>query len=419
MKQRHLLLLCTALLAPCADPSGPGEDLVPVTIVMLEGDGLSAPFGTALPLGPTVEVRNAAGEGLTGISVRFSIRSGGGIVSPSTAVTDSQGRASAIWILGYDPIDVHTLRASMDADTALFTATPFEPAPGETYFGRQDYVQYMAGDLALIISAPHGGDLHPDEIPDRTWGTTVRDRNTWDLAIRIRAAVYERTGGYPHLILSNLHRIKLDPNREMDEAAQGSFPAQRAWWEFQTYIEAAEDIVARDFGDGFYIDLHGHGHDNPRLELGYLLGSATLARSDAELNATVYSIQSSLRTLAETTPLSFSELLRGVVSLGGLMEERGFPAVPSPLQPDPGGEPYFTGGYNTYRHGSVDGAPISGVQIECNYPGLRDTSGNREAFAQALASALPEYFLGHYGRGLAPKASPAAVSAEPVGAPER
>lgn len=416
VKPRHLLLLlCTALLAACGDSSGPDPDLSPASIVKIEGDGLEAPFGTAVPLGPTVEVQNAAGEGLEGISVTFSITSGGGTVWRSTSETDWQGRASVIWILGYGSEGVHALQASADGLTAGFTATPVEPEPGDTYFGRKGYTQYMAGDLPLVISAPHGGDLHPDEIPDRSWGTTRQDRNTRDLALRIRDAVHERTGGYPHMIISNLHRIKLDPNREIEEAAQGDFHAQRAWWEFQTYIEAAEEIVARNFQDGFYIDLHGHGHDNPRLELGYLLGSSTLALSDTELNSAEYATQSSLRSLALTTPLSFSELLRGVVSLGGLLEERGFPAVPSPLQPDPGGEPYFTGGYNTSRHGSVDGAPISGVQIECHYPGLRDTEENREAFAQALASVLPEYFLAHFGRALAPLAVPARLVGAPGG----
>jgi len=411
VKARYLLLfLCTALLATCGESSGPDPDLSPASILKIEGDGLQAPFGTAVPLGPTVEVRNAAGEGLEGISVTFSITSGGGIVWPSTTETDWRGRASIIWILGYELGGVHTLQASADGITAEFTASPLEPEPGDTCFGRKDYTQYLAGDLPLVISAPHGGDLHPDEIPDRSWGTLGQDRNTRDLALRIRAAVYELTGGYPHVILSNLHRIKLDPNRAIEEAAQGDFHAQRAWWEFQTYIEAAEEIAARDFEAGFYIDLHGHGHDNPRVELGYLLGSSTLALSDAELSSEAYYSQSSVRTLAQTTPAPFSDLLRGIVSLGGGLQGQGFPAVPSPTQPDPGGQPYFTGGYNTRRHGSVNGGTISGVQIECHYPGLRDEAENRESFADALARALKDYFRVHYERELAPLAAPVATA---------
>jgi hypothetical protein len=39
--------------------------------------------------------------------------------------------------------------------------------PGVSYFGRSNYIQYVAGDLPMIISAPHGGSLTPSEIPDR------------------------------------------------------------------------------------------------------------------------------------------------------------------------------------------------------------------------------------------------------------
>ena len=39
--------------------------------------------------------------------------------------------------------------------------------PGVSYFGRSNYIEYIAGDLPIIISAPHGGALIPAEMPDR------------------------------------------------------------------------------------------------------------------------------------------------------------------------------------------------------------------------------------------------------------
>ena len=41
----------------------------------------------------------------------------------------------------------------------------------------------------------------------------------------------------------HLHRSKLDPNREIIEAAQGDPESERAWWEFQTFIEEATETV--------------------------------------------------------------------------------------------------------------------------------------------------------------------------------
>ena len=73
------------------------------------------------------------------------------------------------------------------------------------------------------------------------------------------------------------------------------------------------------------------------------------------------------------------------------------PAIPSPDEPDPGGNPYFTGGYNVDRHGSRDGGPVSGIQIEMNYSGVRQTEQDRQAFAAVLAEAIGEFLRIHYG----------------------
>ena len=41
------------------------------------------------------------------------------------------------------------------------------------------------------------------------------------------------------------------------------------------------------------------------------------------------------------------------------------------------GDSYFTGGYNTVRHGSRDGGATDAIQMECYFAGLRDTAENR------------------------------------------
>jgi hypothetical protein len=230
-----------------------------------------------------------------------------------------------------------------------------------------------------------------------------------DLALRIRAAIHDATGEYPHIIVSHLHRLKLDPNREIVEAAQGNPAAERAWWEYHTFIEEARKKVEEASGEGLYVDLHGHGHPNPRLELGYLLNSTDLARSDEALRDAAYLQKSSFRTLGSKPGSDFADLIRGPFSLGTLFEAEGYPAVPSQAQPDPGGEAFFSGGYSTARHGSRGGGSISGVQIECNYPGIRDSAPHRQDFAEALARILPVFFDHHFGTAFA---SLAGVGAE-------
>jgi hypothetical protein len=327
---------------------------------------------------------------------------GGGTAPVSSRQTTSMGLSRVPWILGRTPGSPQRIRATAGSLSVEFQATSIAPVTGQSYFGRSQYTEYLPGNMPLVISAPHGGYLKPDEISDRSYGVLGQDRNTQELARQIRDAVWEQTGFYPHVILSLLHRSKLDPNREIVEAAQGDPESERAWWEFQTFIYEAERIVEESFGEGFYIDLHGHGHAIPRLELGYLLSSTDLANTNEDLSQSAFVTKSSVKTLAEKPGVNFSDLIRGPLSLGTLMEAEGIPAVPSQSQPDPGGNSYFTGGYNTARHGSRNGGFVSGVQIECHYTGVRDTAENREAFAQALGHSLTTYFPQFFGFPFAP-----------------
>ncbi len=305
------------------------------------------------------------------------------------------------------------LRRFALAITALFfllssNVTAQTYTPGVSYFGRSNYIEYIAGELPVIFSAPHGGALSPAEIPDRTncvscgWSfSTVTDSNTEDLARKIRTEFGNRLGLLPHVVICRLDRGKVDANREIVEAAQGDPEAEQAWNEFHNFIGAARTNLTALHGRGFYVDVHGHGHTLQRLELGYLLSSTQLGLSDATLNgSSTYQNQSGVRTLSAFSPLTFAELLRGTNSFGALIASEGYPAVPSPAIPDPDADPYFDGGYNTERYSSVDGGNIDGLQIESNMTGVRDTATNRTAYAQALARVTENYFFHHYGVNL-------------------
>lgn len=372
----------------------------PANIEFIDEGEQSAVASTTLR--PTVRVRDAFGNVANEVVVTFSVVDGDGWMINNTATTNAEGLASITWHLGPVPNATNVLRAQVDDITAELNATGLPPQPGEAYFGRNQYIEYQPGDLPVIITAPHGGYLRPDEIPDRTWGTFAHDTNTQELTREIINAFMERYDGKrPHVIFCLLRRIKLDANRNIDEAAQGNYAAEYAWHEYHAFVEAAKQSVIADFGEGFYIDMHGHGHEIPRLELGYMLNSTDLRRTDDSLNQATYINKSSVRTLAATSPVSFPDLIRGPTSLGTLYELAGIPAVPSGPQPYPlEGEAFFSGGYNTGRHGSRNGGPISGVQIEAHSPGVRNTHANRQAFAAITAAVLDDYFAAHYDASL-------------------
>ena len=284
------------------------------------------------------------------------------------------------------------------ASAVLAAAGPAAQEPyttGRTYYGRNGYVEFRAGDLPIIISAPHGGSLQPGEIPDRTSGTTVTDVATEDLARAVAAALQRLEGCEPFLVICRLKRIKVDVNRDVLEGARGNAHAVQAWAEYHGFLDAARAMAADRFGRALAVDLHGHGHAKPRIEIGYLLGADDLNRPDLELDDPALARGSSIRTLAAESGVRFSALVRGPASLGGLLERAGYASVPSPETPEPGTDPFFGGGYTARRHGSADGGPVSAVQLETPYPGLRDTPAARSRFASALADALVTYARTH------------------------
>lgn len=279
---------------------------------------------------------------------------------------------------------------------------PVQPTvyvPGNSYFGDNDYVEYIAGNMPLIFTAPHGGALAPTSIPARTASacggaaTTVSDANTEELARQIKTEFFNRTGKYPHIVINRLHRNRLDANREVGEAACGNAQAQDAWRDYHEFVETAKTKVTTDHQRGWYTDLHGHGHAIARLELGYDLSAITLRLTDPELDASsTFENASSIRVFSQQSSLSFSALLRGPTSLGTLLANAGYPAVPGAQDPAPqAGEEYFSGGYSTERHSCKTTGQVCGVQIEAHMVGVRDTPSNRAAFAGAIATVYATF----------------------------
>ena len=272
--------------------------------------------------------------------------------------------------------------------------------PGIEYLDATEYVSYIAGNLPIIISAPHGGYLEPDTIPDRDCNgcTYIRDAYTQELARSVAEGFYEVTGCYPHVIINLLHRKKFDANRDIDDAADGHPTVEQSWHNYHAFIDSAKAKIVQDFDRGLFVDLYGHGHDIQRLELGYLLSKNELQLADELLDTEEYIEESSIRRLADDNieELSHSALLRGDKSLGTIFENKGIPAVPSAFDPFPlDTESYFTGGYNTARHGAREGGDIDGIQIECNQDVRFDTD-IRKMFADTIVQTINEYINFHY-----------------------
>lgn len=404
------------LLAPAGcgsggsgSPTSPGGPSAPAVGPPASIGVASAPSGTreavvggvlADPL--VIQVRDSGGRGVPDVLVEIEVVSGGGWITAPSTRTNAFGNAEFGWYAGPTPDLLsgqgQRVRVRVGSLVTEATGTARAGRSGEVALGHRGFVEYIPGTLPLILTAPHGGTLLPSDLPDRTGNvTTVRDMATDSLARLMADSIEAQTGARPHLIRVHLHRRKLDANREIVEAAQGNPVAERAWREFHAFTEAAVAAVLAGHDRGFYIDLHGHGHEIQRLELGTLLSAADLNLPLGSLETTPFTTRSSLRGLIGQGGWTHEMLLRGPQSFGALWEAEGYPSVPSPTDPSPGSNPFFSGGYNTVRYGCRGGGPICGLQIEANRIGVRDSPTNHQRFAGASARVLTEILSLHAG----------------------
>lgn len=277
--------------------------------------------------------------------------------------------------------------SSCDADTIVKPADPITALPDPSTF-----ITYLPGNMPLLILVGHGGSERPPGFKVRNCpGTvTVTDSHTLELAAQIMEE-FAVQGLRPFLVTSSLHRSLMDTNRNRAEGTCNDARSGEAWDAFHGAIQRASLQITQTFGRGLLIDLHGHGHEIQRLELGYLLYSDELSVSDSLMDRNDYHELSSISALyTDHYPeSSFSSLLRGKMALGSLFHDAGFPSVPSETDPHPlTGDPYFSGGYITATYGSLRGGGMDAIQMESNMTGVRDTPENRSRFAKSFSAQV-------------------------------
>ncbi|WP_435415794.1 T9SS type A sorting domain-containing protein [Polaribacter aestuariivivens] len=346
-------------------------------------------------------------------------------------------------------------------------------ATSQYFNSSKKYIEYIPGTMPVIISAPHGGVLnsgksfggvfYPDSdssMSDRNCGVSEQDDNTDVLIREIQKRCYEQFGVYPYIIINNLHRSKLDPNRNKSVATCGNSNAEPYFDAYHGFIDQASADVNSKFGKGLYIDLHGQSHTIPRVEIGYNLVSSSYDENlnNSSTNASELA-RVTIKNLIENNlqNLTFEDLIRGSQSFGGLLQttggseyaafgyggcsrSEGYRAVPSHISSgssqgscddtNPGSNAYFAGDYySNIRHGSGNtatantvvegggtvnggGGTIDGIMTEVNrrvrdlgntlteYDGRQDTrsggAGTIPPFSRDYGKVIEKYIDLHY-----------------------
>ncbi|MDF3053046.1 MAG: Ig domain protein group 1 domain protein, partial [Geminicoccaceae bacterium] len=126
----HLLyiVLAGASLTCTGDDLGPAPE--PATITMVRGNHQVAPLNQALPDSLVVQVRDAQGAPLGGVTVAWAA-AGGGNIDRSSVVSGSDGFAAVQRVLGATPGEVTTTALVPGLPEVVFVSTADGGAQGQ------------------------------------------------------------------------------------------------------------------------------------------------------------------------------------------------------------------------------------------------------------------------------------------------
>jgi hypothetical protein len=96
----------------------------PAELLLVRGNGQSAPAGTALADSLVVMVRNAAGGTISGVGITWTVTAGGGTLGSDRVVTGPTGRSGTTYTVG--AVGTNTIVATVETHPSLtvtFTAT--------------------------------------------------------------------------------------------------------------------------------------------------------------------------------------------------------------------------------------------------------------------------------------------------------
>ena len=279
----------------------------------------------------------------------------------------------------------------------LINITNAQYISGNSYYGINQYIEYIAGDMPIIIVAPHAGNLQPAILPDIN--TRGSDNGTMELALFMTDSLHLKSGGCrPHIIINHLRPSKLNPVYAASDSttSAGTNPiALQALNDFHKFIQIAHDKVSTDWGKGHYFELHGNGTSEQWNMVGLGVSKTYLNMSDSIINTRVN--HSTIKNLCTVGGANFLEVLKGSTSLGGMLDSLGWKSTTSPAHPSPTDTvTFFYAGQNTWRYGSKNSGTIDATHLE-SYWQFMVYSSNKSKYSNDLANSMLRFMTIHYG----------------------
>jgi uncharacterized protein (TIGR03437 family) len=131
------------------------------SMTILNGNNQTATVGTAFPQSLTVQLKDGSGNPISGVSVSFAITSGNATANPTSATTDSQGRASTIVTASTNPGSI-TVVATYSSVSASFTLTAVPQGPVVPAANFQNAASFQTGLVPCGLATATGSGLAPN-----------------------------------------------------------------------------------------------------------------------------------------------------------------------------------------------------------------------------------------------------------------
>ncbi|WP_171182693.1 BPL-N domain-containing protein [Alienimonas chondri] len=239
----------------------------------------------------------------------------------------------------------------------------------------EELIHFEAGDLPIILSAPHGGRALVPGVPERTGEAfqpgvgedtgkykfvTSRDTRVDQLALLVADGLEQRTGKRPSLVVARFSRKYIDANRPRGAGVEHplALPA------YDLYHQKLDDLIRRQQGRGLLLDIHGQSAEKDSVfrgtRSGVTAGAPYQAGEEVE------------------SPGKRPIHLR----LADAMKSNGFAMLPE----GDGPESRYTGGWIVWDHGAQQEDGIPSIQLEYGTK-LRKTTAI-QATADATVDAI-------------------------------
>eukprot|EP00457_Paulinella_chromatophora_P008687 gb/GEZN01008728.1/.p1 GENE.gb/GEZN01008728.1/~~gb/GEZN01008728.1/.p1 ORF type:complete len:402 (-),score=57.87 gb/GEZN01008728.1/:192-1331(-) len=269
-----------------------------------------------------------------------------------------------------------------------------------------DMVLCEPGFLPVILSAGHGGWLDVPGAQVRSvgvnspWGT---DDNTFQLTQSISDAFYNATGMRPSMVRSTALRSYVDFNRPKPEATGFGLPAATAMFhKWHQCLSSMNSRITETCGRGLYLDIHGQSQRQKLLNVGLGVDAPQLnfPPEQFEFFRGISNVRAAAERAKQKQNMSFYEFVVGNASFGGLLENKGYSAIPSNVHNNNKENMFFYGGVGVAStlvryYGSFNGGAIDSIQLEHPYA-IRVDEQSRITYAQDLVEIAIEFFKSYY-----------------------